>query len=619
MARNWAPVTNGGLGNLVDAYHQGVDRKRGIENEAADSQRKGEEWGVDKYKKPKLNKHGHVTGYESNAKDRAKDDPIYKNLAREYYRDPPSAPAPESAPVDYTQGGQQELSPSGRPMGNTYEDGNREPQSNDPKPLLRDPKAAQVDAQIESQERQQGATLAAKDKQAGEANKIKRTQMALKPQEGETGRTAVLPEGADPNRTFVDESSIKVGPDGVRRGTYSQVGITGDGAEVVAEKSPAAAPVNQPLSEMPGPDSEYSPSDYLTSLIAKRVTAQPPRASDSMISISSLPPALLAGTGLEGFKGQVPSSLLKDILSGKVKMDLERLRGANKQTNETMDSGVIGPIADDLRTGKSTLGAALEDFEVIAGRPPNKREEAVLTRVYQAREAELRAKQGARNENQKPPPGYRFAADGTTLEAIPGGPAAEKAKDKEDKKGRTDSEKAQIASVVVDDIDRALSIVKKNPRATGFKGAALSLVPGSDAFELNRMIDTIKANVTFDRLQQIRQNSPTGAAVGNVSDKDMNLLASSAGSLSPSMHPRTLEYNFNRIKQLYAPFAEHDGSRGQGAGGGGDLEAKAMTAIQAVESSGADASQKRTAIDKIRKEYEKRAGKPLSLKKGEKK
>jgi hypothetical protein len=43
--------------------------------------------------------------------------------------------------------------------------------------------------------------------------------------------------------------------------------------------------------------------------------------------------------------------------------------------------------------------------------------------------------------------------------------------------------------------------------------------------------DYIVSNLTLDRLQQIRENSPTGGALGNVSDKDIQILTSAALAL----------------------------------------------------------------------------------------
>lgn len=626
MARNWAPVTNGGLGTLVDAYNQSADRSRGIAKEKADSQREGQQWAFERtknYQKPKTNSYGHVTGYEDNQDTYSRNKPILEKLKPEYFRDPPAAmqaqekQAPtelQSQPLkneDYTQGPDQELSPTGRPMGKTYDDASRDPQSTDPKPLLRDPKMAQQEAQLAHAAIQ------------GEADR--KNQGAIEEKRLEGGGKAIVGKGTaaveyDPNDPGVSMGKNDQGVDQRLVNATKTVQQFDKGANVIggadasetnmikgAQRQGGEAVVDPSLAQ-------YNPDPYMMGRITDLATTPTPRASDQMVSVSSLPPALLEGTGLEGFKGQIPASLLKDILSGKTKLDVERLKGENKANSvEKLEAGILGPVADDIRTGKSSLGMALEDFEIMAGRPPNKREEGVLSRVSAAREAEMRAKMGVQNKAQTPPPGYRFTPDGATLEEIPGGPAAAKTKTAEEKKQKSQDMAKRTSTIVSEDIARAMKIINK-PRATGTPAPALALIPGTDAYNLNVLLDTVKANTSFDKLQAMRDASPTGGALGQVSDRENELLQSAAGKLSVGMKREDLIYNLKRIDRLYGEIVHGPGGGGAPAGGA-NLEAQAASAIRAVEASGANASEKRTAIQKIRGEYEKRAGKPLTLKK----
>jgi len=77
-------------------------------------------------------------------------------------------------------------------------------------------------------------------------------------------------------------------------------------------------------------------------------------------------------------------------------------------------------------------------------------------------------------------------------------------------------------------LDKAISILDRqgtesNPLArlvpaTGV-GAFLKNIPYTDALELNTQLDVIRANVGFDRLQVMRDNSKTGGALGNISNQ----------------------------------------------------------------------------------------------------
>ena len=59
---------------------------------------------------------------------------------------------------------------------------------------------------------------------------------------------------------------------------------------------------------------------------------------------------------------------------------------------------------------------------------------------------------------------------------------------------------------------------------------------------------------TFDALQEMRTNSPTGGALGNVSDADIRLLTASIGALGQSQNEEdffaSLNVFENRLKQV---------------------------------------------------------------------
>lgn len=75
-----------------------------------------------------------------------------------------------------------------------------------------------------------------------------------------------------------------------------------------------------------------------------------------------------------------------------------------------------------------------------------------------------------------------------------------------------------------------------------------------DKPNLEAKLDTIKANIAFDKLNKLRQASPTGGAVGQVSDKDMVLLQSVLGSLSTDQSPQELKQSLKRISEIFKKF-----------------------------------------------------------------
>ena len=69
--------------------------------------------------------------------------------------------------------------------------------------------------------------------------------------------------------------------------------------------------------------------------------------------------------------------------------------------------------------------------------------------------------------------------------------------------------------------------------------------------KLKNELETIKANVGFDKLQRMRDNSPTGGALGQVSELENRLLQAVNGALDPAQSDQLRE-NLKSIKELYA-------------------------------------------------------------------
>lgn len=130
------------------------------------------------------------------------------------------------------------------------------------------------------------------------------------------------------------------------------------------------------------------------------------------------------------------------------------------------------------------------------------------------------------------------------------------------KAAAAEAQTRQAADIVVQDIDRALDITGKSDvtlfgfdtginKVTGAAGQALSNVGGTQANDVAKLTDTIKANATFDKLQAMRKSSPTGAALGAVSDTENKLLGAAIGSLEQSQTKEQFVRNLQRVKKIY--------------------------------------------------------------------
>ena len=84
---------------------------------------------------------------------------------------------------------------------------------------------------------------------------------------------------------------------------------------------------------------------------------------------------------------------------------------------------------------------------------------------------------------------------------------------------------------------------------SGFIGSTTSWVPGTPAHDLGNTLSTVKANIGFDKLREMRESSPTGGALGQVSDRENTLLQQVWSSVEQSQSPKQLRDNLDRVKR----------------------------------------------------------------------
>ena len=87
---------------------------------------------------------------------------------------------------------------------------------------------------------------------------------------------------------------------------------------------------------------------------------------------------------------------------------------------------------------------------------------------------------------------------------------------------------------------------------TGFVGAGVKLVLGTPAYDLAQKVVTIKANIGFDRLQQMRLDSPTGGALGQVAVQELEALQNSIASLEQAQSYSQFDKSLQTVEAHYA-------------------------------------------------------------------
>jgi len=91
------------------------------------------------------------------------------------------------------------------------------------------------------------------------------------------------------------------------------------------------------------------------------------------------------------------------------------------------------------------------------------------------------------------------------------------------------------------------------PKAmSGRPGQLAALVSSTgDTARKAKLIDTLKANIGFDKLQDLRRNSPTGGALGSVTDKELYGLQSVLGNLDATQADADLNRELDKVLDFY--------------------------------------------------------------------
>lgn len=115
---------------------------------------------------------------------------------------------------------------------------------------------------------------------------------------------------------------------------------------------------------------------------------------------------------------------------------------------------------------------------------------------------------------------------------------------------------------VTEDINRALNQTQRYPgMIAGMFGNLMKGVPGSQANDVAKLIDTIKATSTLDELKKLKAASPTGASgLGALSDKEAAILQNQIGALDQSQTPQQFLFNLERVMRTRHEFIHGPGT-----------------------------------------------------------
>ncbi|MGI9297100.1 MAG: hypothetical protein ACR2QC_04280 [Gammaproteobacteria bacterium] len=134
---------------------------------------------------------------------------------------------------------------------------------------------------------------------------------------------------------------------------------------------------------------------------------------------------------------------------------------------------------------------------------------------------------------------------------IPIGPAAVEEEEKQEAERAAQEQKSRFANIVTRNVDDALKLIRESKVPVTGLGSLAAAVPGSTARDVAAKLDTIRANVGFDRLQALRDASPTGGALGQVSEQENRLLQSTIASLDQAQSQDEFVKALGEVKKVY--------------------------------------------------------------------
>lgn len=210
---------------------------------------------------------------------------------------------------------------------------------------------------------------------------------------------------------------------------------------------------------------------------------------------------------------------------------------------------VLDRFTGNLDTNNPLAGSTIN----LRGQQAGQAKAAAAENYAQAGAANALAKQrnavtAAGPGGGKAPTGYRYVggADGEIrLEPIPGGPADQKLQ------GALSADENALTGAVgnFDRLATAANELLNHPGLKGITGVrgAIPNIPGTDAADAEAMLNTLKSQVAFGVLQEMRNQSKTGGALGAVSERELLLLQNNLQALEKAQSFEQMQKSLRNI------------------------------------------------------------------------
>ena len=149
----------------------------------------------------------------------------------------------------------------------------------------------------------------------------------------------------------------------------------------------------------------------------------------------------------------------------------------------------------------------------------------------------------------KAPVGYRATPEGD-LEPIPGGPADWKM----EQQRNADTQQKTSMMNKLDSLAETATTLRDHPGLKGITGLSgmVPNIPGGAAANAQALLDNLTSKAALGSLQELRNSSKTGGALGQVSDKDIQLLKDSLVALARTQSYSEYQKQLDKINEYVA-------------------------------------------------------------------
>lgn len=371
--------------------------------------------------------------------------------------------------------------------------------------------------------------------------------------------------------------------------------------------SPIATNIGQPLQAQPPMTAQQAAAQFqqpqggpppANSLVAGPGQAPGPSWTDILgaqaVAEGRLSAHDLAQVGLQEAAGGANSLGEALALSAAAFANSHFRKKAGTKLGEAMaqerDKERTQALEDELRQHRRSDAIAAQERQRAAAEAARKRAE----KLQDDTTAHDRALELQDRRNQRGPDTVygngRFERVGTSglvfdretgeMRPAPGSPLAEERAQAAEKEEMREESQRWSTDNVIDEIDHALKL-NESEDTHGVIGKLQSFVPGSVRKDLDAAIQTVLGNVGFDRLQRMREESPTGGALGQVSNLELGLLTSTVAGYDPDMSPENKARFLRKVRNHYDRFMRALDGQESAMYEPGSLRAKAMRAIEA--------------------------------------